>query len=108
MEDVIMKTVKFNAVMASMLGAGALLLSVPVVSSAAAGEGWDSFNSGDGQSIAASSTYLGTALVSAPSGTFDVLNLDVAIHSPAGIAYYGTSMVAAPSGDSDAFHVGAI
>jgi len=101
-----MKTIKMSAVMASMLGAGALLLSVPVVSSAAAGEGWDTLNTGDGQSIAASSPYLGTAMVSAPSGGFDVLNLDVEIHSSSGKAYYGTSMVAAPSGDYEPFAVG--
>ena len=102
-----MKTVKFNAIMASMLGAGALLLSVPVVSSAAAGEGWDTFNTGNGQNIAASNPYMGTAMVSAPSGSFDVLNLNQQIHSSSGKAYYGTSMVAAPSGDSDAFKAGA-
>jgi hypothetical protein len=108
MEEAAMKTIKMSAVMAGMLGAGALLMAVPVVSSAAAGEGWDSFNSGDGQSIAASSAYLGTALVSSPSDGFDVLNLDVEIHSSSGAAYYGTSMEAAPSGDSDAFKSGAV
>ena len=108
MEEAAMKTIKMSAVMAGMLGVGALLMTVPVVSSAAAGEGWDTFNTGDGQSIAASSPYLGTAMESAPSGGFDVLNLDVEIHSSSSKAYYGTSMEAAPSGDSDAFKAGAV
>jgi hypothetical protein len=105
MEEAAMKTTKMSAVMAGMLGAGALLMAVPVVSSAAAGEGWDTLNTGDGQNIAASSPYLGTGMESAPSGEFDVLNLDVEIHS--GKAYVGTSMEGAPSGDSDALKAGA-
>jgi hypothetical protein len=77
MEDVIMKTVKFNAVMASMLGAGALLLSVPVVSNAAPGQGWDAFksgasNEGVGQVIPESDKpYLGASMEEAPSGGSD-------------------------------------
>ena len=106
MEKAAMKTIKMNAVMAGMLGAGALLMAVPVVSSAAAGQGWDTFNTGDGQNVAASDPYMGTSMVSAPSGAYDILNLDKQIHSSSGKAYSGTS-VAAPSGDSDAFKAGA-
>lgn len=99
-----MKTIKLNAVMAGLLGAGALLMSVPVISNAATGQGWDTHNAGDGERIAVSA-YMGTSLESAPSGEFDILNLDRQV--PASGAYMGTSLEAAPSGDSDAFGAGA-
>jgi hypothetical protein len=115
-----MKTVKLNAVMASVLGAGALLLSVPVVSNADAGQGWDAFNvgasnEGVGERISASSgkAYLGTSLESSAGQGWDVFksgasNEGVGERIPAssGKAYQGTSLEAAPSGGSNAFRSG--
>jgi hypothetical protein len=118
MEDVIMKTVKFNAVMASMLSAGALLLSVPVVSNAEPGQGWDAFNTGAsnegvGERIpTGSQAYMGTSLESSAGQGWDAFksgasNEGVGQVIPASDKpYLGTSMEAAPSGGSDAFRVG--
>lgn len=98
-----MKTIKLSAVIASVLGAGALL-SAPVISSAAAGQGWDAFNAGDGERIVGQA-YVGTSMQSAPAEGFDILNLDRELPKSGG--YTGTSL-ANPTGDSDAFRAGAM
>lgn len=98
-----MKNIKLNAGLAALLSAGALLMTTPMISSAAAvGQGWDAFNAGDGERIPVSDkAYMGTALASAPKQGFDILNLhrDLA-------AYPRTTQVAAPTGDSDVFRAG--
>ncbi|HEX7971941.1 MAG TPA: hypothetical protein VF501_06955 [Thiobacillus sp.] len=98
-----MKNIKLNAGMAALLSAGALLMTAPVISSAAAvGQGWDALSAGDGERIPVSDkAYVGTSLTSAPKQGFDILNLhrDLA-------AYRGMSQVAAPTGDSDVFRAG--
>jgi hypothetical protein len=79
----IMKTIKLSAVMASMLAAGSLLLTVPAVSNASSpGQGWDAFNSG------ASNEGVGEPIPMASK------------------AYRGTALEVAPSLDSDAFRTG--
>ncbi len=98
-----MKSIKLSAVMASMLGAGALLIA-PVISNAATGQGWDAFNAGDGDRIV-SQAYVGTSMQSAPAEGFDILNLDREVPKSGG--YAGTSL-SKPTGDSDAFSAGAM
>jgi hypothetical protein len=103
MEENTMKTIKLNAVLAAMLGAGVVLMTSPMISSAAeAGQGWDVFNAGDGERILVSDqAYMGTALTSAPTQEFDILNVDKQLPT-----YLGTSQESAPSGDSDIFRTG--
>jgi hypothetical protein len=103
MEENTMKTIKLNAVLAAWLGAGALLMMTPMISSAAeAGQGWDTFHAGDGERISVSDpAYVGTALTSAPTQRFDILNLDKQLP-----AYQGIPQVADPSGDTDVFKAG--
>lgn len=103
-----MTTKKLNALMASMLSAGALLLTAPVVSNAVAGSEWDTHKVGAGQSIPTKGmAYKGTFL---PSGmgwdafsVGDGQRITAAKDQP----YRGTSLKAAPSGDSDLFKVNA-
>lgn len=114
-----MKTIKLNAVMASILAAGSLLLAVPAITHAGAGQGWDAFNAGApnegvGERIPVSDkAYLGTSMKSATGGQgWDAFNAGASAekageplpsYTP---AYRGTSLRAAPSGDSDAFGAG--
>jgi len=102
-----MKFVKVNALLASMLGAGALLMAVPLVSNASAGLGWDVFNVGDGQVIPTESgAYMGTSLASATGLGWDAFNVGDGQPIPSeSQSYMGTSLEAAPSGDSDIFRV---
>lgn len=98
-----MKTLKQSAVLAALLGAGALMMTIPAISFAAAGEGWDAFNAGDGERISVSDkAYVGTALTSKPKQAFDILNLDKELPASG----MGMSQVANPSGDTDAFRAG--
>jgi hypothetical protein len=105
MEENAMKIIKLNAVTATLLGVGALLMTTPMISSAAmVGQGWDVFNAGDGERLPVSDkAYVGTALTSAPKQEFDILNLGKEIP-----AYMSTrtSQNADPSGDSDVFRAG--
>jgi hypothetical protein len=102
MEGNAMKSTKLNAVMAGLLSAGTLLMTTPMISAAAAGEGWDAFNAGDGESLSVSA-YEGTSLGAAGLG-WDAFNAgDGESITASGKAYMGTSLEAAPSGDSDAF-----
>lgn len=98
-----MKIIKLNAVLAALLGAGALLMTTPMISSAAmVGQGWDVFNAGDGERIPASDkAYVGTALTSAPRQEFDILNLGKEVP-----LYMSAAQDANPSGDSDVFRSG--
>lgn len=71
-----MKTIKMNAVAASLLGAGALLMTPMIASAAEAGQGWDAFNSGDGEKIAVvtETAYMGTSLSSPVGQGWDAFN----------------------------------
>lgn len=115
-----MKTIKLNAVMASIFAAGALLLTVPAITNAGTGQGWDAFNSGAanegvGERIPVSDmAYLGTSVKVTPTGgqgwdAFDsgAANEGVGERIPvSGKAYLGTSLEGVPGGDSDAFRAG--
>ena len=112
-----MKTIKLNAVMATMFAAGSLLLSVPVISNAEPGQGWDAFNAGAsnegvGENIRASA-YLGAAMQADAGGQgWDAFNAGAraeGVGEPLpsyAAAYQGTSLEEAPSGDADVFRAG--
>jgi hypothetical protein len=76
MEGNVMKTIKMNAVVAGCLGAGTLLMTPMISSAAEAGQGWDTFNSGDGERITVvpASAYQGTSLSSAVGQGWDAFN----------------------------------
>lgn len=98
-----MKTIRMSRVLASILGAGALLLG-PVSMSASPGMGWDAFNSGDGERI-------GSSQMITPSG-YEGQGFDL-FHSGDGVtvenfmpAYRGTSLGSEASDGWDVFRVG--
>jgi len=98
-----MKTIRMSRVLASILGAGALVLS-PLSMSASAGMGWDAFNSGDGDRISSSG-------MATPSG-YEGQGFDL-FHSGDGVsvenftpAYRGTSLGSEASDGWDVFRVG--
>lgn len=71
-----MKTIKMKAVAAGLLGAGALLMTPMTSFAAEAGQGWDTFNTGDGERIAVNSdsAYMGTSLSSPVGQGWDTFN----------------------------------
>lgn len=72
-----MKIIKLNAVSAALVGAVALLMAVPATSFSEVGRGWDTFNVGDGETIASmpDKAYMGTSLGSAVGQGWDVANV---------------------------------
>lgn len=115
-----MKTIKLNAVMVGIIAAGALLLTVPAMTIAAPGQGWDAFdarasNEGAGDRIPVSDkAYMGTSMKETATGGqgWDAFDAGASNEGAgerilvSGKAYVGTSLEAAPSGDSDAFRAG--
>ena len=71
-----MKTIKMNAVVAGLLSAGALLMTPMTSFAAEAGQGWDAFNTGDGERIVvnSASAYMGTSQSSAVGQSWDTFN----------------------------------
>jgi len=99
-----MKTIKLNAVMAGLLSAGALLMTVPVMSLADTDQGWDTFNSGDGQPIPVSGkAYMGTSLSSATAGQgWDAFNSGDGQRIPASNKAYQAASSNVPASGSPA------
>lgn len=101
-----MKITKLTAILASALAAGSLLL-IPAVSSASVpGKGWDSFNSGQGEAIVATS-YMGTAAGAEPGLGFDAFRsgdgVKIEVYEQ---AYMGTSLGSNASDAWDVFRIG--
>lgn len=98
-----MKTVRMSRMLASMLGATSLFLVVPVSMSATPGMAWDIFYTGEGEPITVSS-YQDAA---AGQG-FDLLNSGEGVRlEEFASAYRGTALGAQASGGGwDVFRVG--
>jgi hypothetical protein len=77
MEGNVMKTINRNAVVAGLLGAGALLMSPMTAFAAEPGQGWDTFNTGDGEriTVSAATAYMGTSLPTAVGKGWDTFNV---------------------------------
>lgn len=100
-----MKSSKTATVFATFLGLSGLGLAPAALS--APGNGWDIFNSGDGDRIHASAAYMGTAMGSSAGKGYDLFRAGTgeplsAPHS----GYVGTSMSDNAGQGWDLFHSG--
>lgn len=100
-----MKLQNKTASLSFALGLSAALLAMPAQS--APGKGWDVFNSGQGDSIHATSGYMGTSTGGSAGKGFDVFRTGSGDPIPAsGHGYVGTSTGGSAGKGWDVFNMG--
>lgn len=100
-----MKSSKTTTLIATLLGLSGLALAPAALS--APGNGWDIFNSGDGDRIQASASYVGTAMGGSAGKGYDLFHAGVGEPlSDARTGYLGTSMGDNVGQGWDLFHSG--
>lgn len=99
-----MKTIRMSVVLASMVGAATLFLTVPAAMSASPDSAWDVFIY-TGESATEGSSYMGTAMGSEPGYGFNLFNSGEGEKvEDFAQAYVGTSMGSEARGGWDLFN----
>ena len=97
-----MHTITFSTIAAAVLAVSALAPQIASAANLQPGQGWDTFNARDGETVS-SETYLGTALGTIPGQGYDTFHARDG--APIEGGYQSTSMGATPGQGFDTFHV---